>query len=236
MNYRIAIIDDNPTDATYVRRLCEDWANTAGHQLLFHEFPSAEHFLLHAEDLPPFDLLLLDIEMGQMNGVELARRVRERNRTVQMVFITGYPDFIAEGYEVSALHYLIKPVRPEKLSQVLDRAIEAIDRRPRAILLPVGKETLRVVAEEIRYVESLGHYMIVHTGSGEYKCRMTATEAEALLGQGFARAHRSVIVGLRHVTRVSRTAVFLADGIELPLGRGMYDELNRALVAALREM
>ena len=72
--------------------------------------------------------------------------------------------------------------------------------------------------------------------SGTSSLPMTATEAEALLGQGFARAHRSVIVGLRHVTRVSRTAVFLTDGLELPLGRGMYDELNRALIAALREM
>ena len=236
MNCHIAIIDDNPTDAAYVRLLCEDWARDAGHLPTFHEFPSAEHFLLHAEDLPPFDLLMLDIEMGQMNGIELARRVRERDGRVQLVFITGYPDFIAEGYEVSALHYLMKPVNREKLAHVLDRAAQSLSRRVRTVLLPVGKETLCLPADEIRYAESLGHYMIVHTGGGEYKCRMTAGEAETLLGRGFARCHRSVIAGLRHVARVTKTAVFLTDGTELPLGKGLYDEINRALISTLREM
>ena len=236
MNYRIAIIDDNPTDTAYVRLLCEDWAKQATHLPTFHEFPSAEHFLLHAEDLPPFDLLLLDIEMGQMNGVELARRVRERDDRVQMVFITGYPDFIAEGYEVSALHYLMKPVSREKLARVLDRAAAVLAKQTRTVLLPVGKESVCLPADAILFAESQGHYMIMRTATEEYKCRMTATEAETLLGQGFSRCHRSVIVGLRHVTRVTKTAVYLTDGTELPLGHGMYDELNRALIATLREM
>ncbi len=236
MTYHIAMIDDNPTDAAYVRLLCEDWAKRAGHALLCHEFSSAEHFLFHAEDLPQFDILLLDIEMGGMNGVELARRVREADGRAQMVFITGYPDFIAEGYEVSALHYLMKPVSREKLMQVLDRAAAALGKQPRTVLLPVGKETVCVAADDIRYAESQGHYMIVRAGGNEYKCRMTAAELSGLLGKGFARCHRSIVVGLRHVSRITKTSVHLTDGTELPLGKGLYDELNRALIGALREM
>lgn len=236
MTYHIAIIDDNPAEAAYARLLCEDWADTAGHTLLCHEFPSAEHFLFHAEDLPAFDLLLLDIEMGKMNGIELARCIRERDGRVQLVFITGYPDFIAEGYDVSALHYLMKPVCREKLWQVLDRAADAIGRRPRAILLPVGKETVRVIAEGIRYAESQGHYVTVYTAEGAFRCRMTVSELSDLLGKGFARCHRSFLVGLRHVSRITKASVFLDDGTELPLGRGLYDELNRALIGVLREM
>ena len=182
------------------------------------------------------DVAFLDIHMPEMNGIELARRVRETDERVQMVFITGYPDFIAEGYEVSALHYLMKPVSREKLARVLDRAAQSLSRQGRTVLLPVGKETLCLPADEIRYAESLGHYMIVYTDSGNYKCRMTAGEAETLLGQGFARCHRSVIVGLRHVARVTKTAVFLTDGTELPLGKGLYDEINRTLISTLREM
>ena len=236
MTYHIAIIDDNPAEAAYARLLCEDWADTAGHTLLCHEFPSAEHFLFHAEDLPAFDLLLLDIEIGKMNGIELARCIRERDGRVQLVFITGYPDFIADGYEVSALHYLMKPVGREKLFQVLNRAAAALDKQMHTVLLPVGKESVCLPADTILFAESQGHYMIIRTRDAEYKCRMTAAELLALLGERFARCHRSVIVGLRHVARVTKTAVFLTDGTELPLGRGMYDELNRALIAALREM
>lgn len=236
MTYHFAIIDDNPTDASYVRRLCEHWSASRGHTLLCREFASAEHYLMAHEDLPRFDLLLLDVEMGQMSGVALARRVRETDDRVQMIFITGYPDFIAEGYEVAALHYLMKPVSSDKLAAVLDRAAKASAKQMRTVLLPVGKETVCLPVDGIRYAESLGHYMIVHAEGTQYKCRMTAAEAETLLGDGFARCHRSVIVGLRHVARITKTAVHLTDGTELPLGRGLYDELNRALIHTLREM
>ena len=236
MTYHIAMIDDNPAEAAYARQLCEEWADAAGHSLLCHEFPSAEQFLFHAEDLPAFDVLFLDIEMGEMNGIELAHRIREQDGRVQLVFITGYPDFIAEGYEVSALHYLMKPVGRDKLFRVLDRAAAALGKQARTVLLPVGKESVCLPADAILCAESQGHYMIVRTREAKYKCRMTAAELSALLDDGFARCHRSVIVGLRHVARVTKTAVFLTDGTELPLGRGMYDELNRALIAALRKM
>ena len=236
MTYHVAIIDDNPTDAAYVRQLCEHWSASRGHSLLCREFESAEHYLMACEDLPHFDLLLLDVEMGQMNGVALARRVREVDDRVQMVFITGYPDFIAEGYEVAALHYLMKPVSRDKLAAVLDRAAKTSAKQIRTVLLTVGKETVCLPIDSIRYAESLGHYMIVHAEGTEYKCRMTATEAETLFGGGFARCHRSVIVGLRHVARIAKTAVYLTDGTELPLGKGLYDEFNRALIHTLREM
>ena len=236
MTYHFAIIDDNPTDAAFVRLLCEHWSASRGHTLLCSEFESAEHYLMACEDLPRFDLLLLDVEMGRMNGIELARRVRETDERVQMVFITGYPDFIADGYEVSALHYLMKPVSRDKLAAVLDRAAAACAKQMRTVLLPVGKDTVCLPIDCIRYAESLGHYMIVHAEGMEYKCRMTAAETEALLGSGFARCHRSVIVGLRHVARIAKTAVYLTDGTELPLGKGLYDALNRALIHTLREM
>ena len=236
MTYRIAIVDDNPADTAYVTSLCEAWAKETEHTLQIRAFPSAEVYLFQEEDEAPFDILLLDIEMGEMNGIELAHRVRERNRTVQMIFITGYPDFVAEGYEVSALHYLMKPVRREKLSQVLDRAVDAIGRHPRTILLTVGKETVRVVAEDILYAESQGHYVVLRTAREEYKCRMTVAELTETLGKGFSKCHRSFVVGLRHISRITKAAVFLTDSTELPLGKGLYDELNRALINTLREM
>ena len=236
MAYRVAIVDDSVTDARFVEGILTDWAGEKQTAIQAEIFSSAESFLFRYAEDKEWDILLLDIEMGAMDGVTMAKKVRAHNEAVQIVFITGYSDYIAEGYEVAALHYLMKPVNREKLARVLDRAAQSLSRQVRTVLLPVGKETLCLPADEIRYAESLGHYMIVYTGGGEYKCRMTAGEAETLLGRGFARCHRSVIVGLRHVTRVTKTAVFLTDGTELPLGKGLYDEINRALISTLREM
>ncbi|MDE7285047.1 MAG: response regulator, partial [Lachnospiraceae bacterium] len=114
MNYKISVIDDNSADTEYVAALAGRWAESEGHSLRIFTFPSAEAFLFQYEEEQDFDILLLDIEMEEMTGVELAKKVRQGNDAVQIVFITGYPDFIAEGYEVSALHYLMKPVSYEK--------------------------------------------------------------------------------------------------------------------------
>ena len=125
MDYRIAICDDRQEDREYVRQLTARWAQQRGNQVEMTEFCSAEQFLFSCPQ-PDFDLLLLDIEMGEMDGVSLAKQVRRTNELMQIVFITGYSDYITEGYEVAALHYLMKPVKEEKLFVVLDLPLEAV--------------------------------------------------------------------------------------------------------------
>ena len=104
MNIRVAAVDDNPSDSEYIDGLVKQWAAKNAHTVSISAFPSAEAFLFEREDERAFDILLLDIEMHGMNGVELAKKIRETDEAVQLVFITGFPDFIAEGYDVSALH------------------------------------------------------------------------------------------------------------------------------------
>lgn len=108
MAYRVAIVDDSNIDAEYVQSILKDWAQDRQAGVQAQRFVSAENFLFHYADDKAWDILLLDIEMGTMDGVSLAKRIRKENELVQIVFITGFPDFMAEGYEVSALHYLMK--------------------------------------------------------------------------------------------------------------------------------
>lgn len=117
MKYKIAICDDSEIDRQYVLNLVQSWADKEKHELNIETFSSAENFLFYYAEQKDFDILLLDIEMGQMDGVSMAKQLRKENDTVQIVFITGYSDYIAEGYDVAALHYLMKPVKEEKLFQ-----------------------------------------------------------------------------------------------------------------------
>lgn len=126
MRYKIAVCDDSAADRQYILNMAERWAVSAGHAVHIDTFPSAENFLFHYAGESDYDILLLDIEMGAMDGVSMAKRLRRDNDTVQIIFITGYSDYISEGYEVAALHYLMKPVREEKLCSVLDRAAEKL--------------------------------------------------------------------------------------------------------------
>ena len=133
MTYNIAICDDSAADREWIASLSQVWAEQTDAAVRLAEFTSAENFLFLAQDEDPFDILLLDIEMGAMDGVTLAKKIRQNNDTIQIVFITGYSDYIAEGYEVSALHYLMKPVKPEKLFSVLNRAVEKLRKNEKVL-------------------------------------------------------------------------------------------------------
>lgn len=229
MHYRLAICEDQPADARYVSMLVTHWAATTGHTVSADTFPTAETFLFRYSEDKAFDILLLDIEMGTINGVELAKTIRRDNREVQIIFITGYTDYIADGYDVEALHYLLKPVTQDRLSAVLNRATEKLARIERALLLNQGGETIRVPLYEIRYLEVQQNYVTVHA-RGDYIVKKTLSTFEEELDDGFFRAGRSFILNLRFVSRITRTEVHLKDGARVPLAHGLYDALNRAMI------
>ena len=126
MYYQIAICDDSKIDTQYITNFVKCWAQEANISVHIDAFPSAEVFLFHYEEKKDYDILLLDVEMGAMDGVTLAKTLRKENDTIQIVFLTGYSDYISEGYEVDALHYLLKPVQKEKLFSVLYRALDKV--------------------------------------------------------------------------------------------------------------
>lgn len=229
MKYRFAICDDRPEDGRLVARLCARWAQRAAAEVELELFPSAEAFLFRYEEAADFDVLLLDIEMTGMDGVELAKTVRRDNEAVQIVFITGYADYIAEGYEVSALHYLMKPVNEEKFYQVLSRAVSRLARNEPFLTLELPGETVRVPLPEIRYVDVQQNYVTVHAKK-EYVIKRPLSELEAALDRRFYRVGRSCIVNLTCVRRVTRTEAELTGGERVPLPRGQYEKLNQAII------
>lgn len=230
MSLRIAICDDEAADIEYVSSLVEKWAQKQGTELHMESFLSAESFLFKYEEKKDYDILLLDIEMAEMDGVTMAKRIRQENESVQIIFITGYSDYIAEGYEVAALHYLMKPVREEKLFSVLDRAILKLQHNERMLNLDVGGEMVRIPFFEIRYLEVLKNYVTVHA-KRDYTVKKTLGEFEKELDERFFKAGRSYLINLKQVRRVTKAEVYLADGTVIPLPRGQYEAINRAIIA-----
>lgn len=229
MHYHLAICDDEPQASALLSRISRDWAAASGHSVQIDSFPSAEAFLFHYAEDKSYDILLLDIEMGAMNGVALAKNVRRENREVQIIFVTGFSDYIAFGYEVEALHYLMKPVSREKLVAVFDRAAEKLRRNERALLLALSGEAVRVPFYEIAYLEVRQNYVTVHACE-TYTVKKPLSELERQLDDGFFRAGRSYLINLRFVRKVTKTDVFLKNGAVIPLPRGMYEPLNRAII------
>lgn len=229
MNCTVAICDDAAADRDYLQTLVKRWAADRGHRVELTLYPSAESFLFRYAEDKDVQILLLDIEMGPMDGVSLARTLRKENDAVQIVFITGYSDYIADGYEVEALHYLMKPMKEEKLFAVLDRAVEKLHSNQRTLLLELPGEVVRLPVYQIRSAEVQGNYVTIHAKT-DCTVKMTLSELEAQLDDNFFRLGRSALVNLGCVARVSKTAVTLNDGTVLPLPRGAYERINRAII------
>ena len=229
MVYRVAIVDDSVTDARFVEGILKDWAGEKQTAIQAQVFSSAESFLFRYAEDKEWDILLLDIEMGAMDGVTMAKKVRAHNEAVQIVFITGYSDYIAEGYEVAALHYLMKPVDREKLMAVLDRALEKRKQEERCLNLEMSGEMVRLPFYEIRYLDVRQNYVTVHA-KGDYTVKRSLNDFEKELDHRFHRVGRSMILNLKYIQRVTKTEVRLSDGTVLPLPRGAYEPLNRAII------
>ncbi len=226
---RMAVCDDSAADRGYIMDLARRWAEERGHRAELEEFASAEQFLFEAEGQSGFDILLLDIEMGKVDGVTLARRLRREDERVQIVFVTGYSEYIEEGYEVAALHYLMKPVREDKFFAVLDRAAERLKRAERVLTLDLGGETVRLPLHQIRYVDVRLNYATVHARE-DYTVKRSLGEIAAALDERFYRVGRSAIVNLTEISRVTKTDIYLNDGSVIPLPRGAYGGVNRAII------
>lgn len=230
MKYKIAICDDSDADRSYTFNMVRAWASSAGHTVHIDGFPSAESFLFHYAGESDYDMLLLDIEMGKMDGVTMAKELRKSNDAVQIIFITGYSDYISEGYEVAALHYLMKPVREEKLRSVLERAAEKLAKNERVLHFGLGGEMVRVPIYQIRYADVLGNYVTVHALT-DVTVKMTLGELEKQLDERFYRVGRSALVNLTHISRVTRSEIRLGDGTAIALPRGAYEGVNRAIIS-----
>jgi DNA-binding LytR/AlgR family response regulator len=227
----IVICDDERAESDYIAALVREWADGGSLSAHISFFDSAESFLFNHEDGRGVDILLLDIQMKKMDGVELARRIRENNEITQIIFITGYPDFIAEGYEVSAVHFLTKPVDEQKLFAALDRAVSRLRKAPRFIVFPKTGGDIRIGADDILYAEVLSHTVSLYLINGKEEFNMRISDMEALLGEGFLKCHRSYIVSMKRVRRVTKTAVVLTDGKDIPLSRNLYDAACQAFIS-----
>ena len=229
MKYKIVICDDSAADRQYVLNMVNRWAASTGHVVQIDTFTSAENFLFHYAKESDYDILLLDIEMGAMDGVTMAKQIRKNNDTVQIVFITGYSDYISEGYEVAALHYLMKPVKEEKLCSVLDRAVDKLAKNEKILNFAIGGEMVRVPIYQIRYADVFGNYVAIHALS-DVTVKMTLGELEKQLDERFYRVGRSTIINLTQISRVTKAEIKLSDGTVIPLPRRAYDGINRAII------
>lgn len=181
-----------------------------------------------------FDIVMMDIEMPGMDGMEAAKKLRELDSSTCLIFITNLAQYAIRGYEVDAMDFLVKPLQYFPFSLHLKKAIHACGLwKQRYIGVDTPKGIVKVPLEHLYYVESEKHYLVSHTQSGDLRSRGTIKDMlEELPKESFARCHASFIVNLNYVERVGRSGV-LIHGATLPVSRSCYKDLMDAFARYL---
>lgn len=185
-----------------------------------------------------YDMIFLDIRLCGMSGIETARLLRREDRRVLLILLTSVMDYALLGYEVGAFRYLCKPLTPEQFEKVYAAARDEMKRNERKYYaVPCGDGSVtRVSIMETVYLESFGRKISVHLLRGDlsFTASMTAEEKK-LTPAGFIRIHKSYLVNLRFVRRLSRSTVELDTGVKLPLSRRKQREVYEAFTRYLAE-
>lgn len=228
---RIAICDDEKPQRLLLKKYLEEWAHRNKVILETEQFVSGENFMFAWEDDRDYDLLIFDIEMGQISGMELAAAIRRKDDEIPILFVTGYDKYVLQGFEVAALHYLLKPVNPEKLFEVLDR-LRIKRKQEEKLFFQTEKGPVSLPVSGIWYIEARAHQCVLYTEEEEYILRASISEMAKQFGgrREFVRCHRSYLVNLQHVSAIVKPELFLDDRRRLPVSRSAEKEVNRLFI------
>lgn len=211
---RIGICDDSAEARVALRAALERALDRRrSGEASFFEFSSGEGLLRwlekHAGEL---DLVFLDVEMGELDGMETARRLRGADEGLQLVFVTGYTDYVFDGYAVGALGYLMKPPKPEQLDGVLDRAAEALARDfDAAFVCRKGDTLYRIPRKSILYFVSDRRQVTCVSANRAYVFYGKLDDVERAVGEDFVRVHQRYLVRTAAVDRMEGSQVFIGD-------------------------
>lgn len=227
----IAICDDEQVQRELIEKYIREWAAVSKVMPLIAVFESSEAFLFQKEDYPPFDLLILDIEMGGINGMELAGKLRSQNDRSIIVFVTGFEQYMSMGYEVEALHYLLKPLRKEKFFAVLDRCAEKCPEGEK-LVFKTDKGMLAVQPSDIWYLEASGHNTLLHVRDQSYEVRegIAKVKQQFLADNVFCACHRSYFVNMQYVSAIEKGVLVMDDGAVIPVSRGAVKAVNKMFI------
>lgn len=234
MPYRIALVDDSIEITEELTRYCTQFSETAALDILSVQFNSAEVFLDYFREFQgtnrAFDLIVLDIEMGEIDGMEAARLIRTLDTDVVIIFVTSLVQYAIQGYAVEALDYMVKPVDYATFSFRLEQAFRRYQKKQKNILaLPYQKGQRSFTLSELLYIEVQGHRLTYHTKETSFETKHSLAAIEPLLPTGqFAKPNQSFLVNLNHVDAINGQEI-MVNGTSISLSRLKKQEFLQAL-------
>ena len=228
----IAICEDEKAERDLLGQWISEWSMHSAMKVNILVFENSEQFLFYWQERKDIDLLFLDIEMGKLDGMSLARMIRKTDTTLPIVFTTGLAEYMVEGYDVAALHYLLKPIDKERLFNCLDKVAQKEEAHAELILLEtIEGAMIRIDCHEIWYIEASGHYCELCTKQNKVEIKLGMSEIEKIEALHFlVKIHRSYLVNMQYVAKIEKNQLQLDDGQYLPVSRRAIKHVTEAFV------
>lgn len=223
----LVLCDDEKIYRNDLKKLLGTELELSGIDYRVTEFSCGEDLLsgLPAEGL---HIIFLDIEMKDLDGVETAKKLRMKNSSAVIIFVTSHPDFVFQGYEVRALNYILKPYKPEKIKEVLHKALEALDvSTEKYLCLEQRSGAIRIPLSSIRYFTSDKRIVRVVTDNGTYDFYDKLNDLETKLSDAFVRIHNRYLIHLKYLNEIQGNQA-IVDGESLPVSRSCKSALSIA--------
>lgn len=223
--YRIGVIEDEPAYRRELQNAIAECTDGSEHRIQC--FDCGEQFLQSGWATEKYGVLFIDIELPGMNGMELARKLRQGGYCDLIVFTTNFEEYVYEGYEVEAFRYLRKPVRIQDIAVCMERADRIMQEK--MLVFMFKRKRYSIPYRDISYISSYGHYLTVHTREQDYDWKYLLKELQPQLPEQFVRCHRSFIVNLDYMRRLDGKRMFLKTGEEIDVAGGYLEDVRRAI-------
>ena len=232
---KIAICDDEPLELTRISSLMEEYRFEKKAGFIYKTFSGALE-LLEVMRREPFDLLLLDVIMPGINGMQVAHEIRAYDKHIKIVFLTSSPEYAVESYSVNAYNYLLKPIKKGTLFPMLDKLFDSMQRKDDYLAVKCKTGIVRISYTRLSYVEILGKILSFHMSDGvvyETAASLSEFEAAILSRPEFLRVHRSFLVNLWQMRELSIQHFITLGGMAVPVSRRLYTQVRDAYMKSL---
>lgn len=231
----IGICDDEASMRRALRRPLEQKLQLLGEDYQILEYDSGESLVLRPET-EGLDILFLDIEMKELSGMDTARTLRRRDSHTLLIFVTAYPDYVFQGYEVHAFHYILKPYDERKIGNVLEQALKELDAcREQFFTLEQKSGVLRISLKRIVAFSSDRRKVVLTLSDGkktDFYGRLDDVEKQ--LPDCFVRCHNRHLVNLNHVEALEKDGcICRPDGMRFPVSRAFRQTVEIAFARLL---